>query len=378
MLATAAALAPAQAQSPAPYTEVDLDSFWDCLVLQVQNNFICPLPAGGGRMHGPFFVQATSPTGDAYCCQSNPIVITAGTEVEVSGTVDITVCGSYKAGMSLSKKTSTTVQTTHPPFLCGCMVLTAQQNYCVYVSEAHVNYCSILGEHGNTRRWWKHYVIPAGVPSIAPYYYADPVRCSCPVGVPYAHPNPQVTTPAPTIAPLPTTTQRPWDPGTDGTPPNPDGTWPTQGPPTPGPAAVEFKVDLGTDFKQRMLNSALDLNLYECRMIVRALYDELRQTGSHAGPDTPTVVQITDDIKLTGTLNSIIKQLRQYASDRVRSKTYGDFDGDGERTAADFAILQDKVMTPPTEESERRKYDLDGNDQLTGNDLVWWTQINAI
>ncbi|HYD00643.1 MAG TPA: dockerin type I domain-containing protein [Phycisphaerales bacterium] len=259
------------------------------------------------------------------------------------------------------------------------MVLVMQQNYCVYVAEHRVNYCQpILGPMAGTRRWWKHFLIPAGAPTLAPNYYASPEQCNCATNTTYPNPNPSATQPAPTLAPLPSRTQRPWNPGTDGTPPNPDGTWPTQGPPMPGPAAVEFRLDLGDDFKGRKLTSALDLNLYECRIIAGALYDELRQPGPHAGSDTPTTIRVTPDIRLTGTLGSIIKQLRQFASDRVHSKAYGDFDGDGERHAADFTILQDMVMTPPTEESDRRKYDLDGDDQLTSNDLVWWTEINAL
>jgi hypothetical protein len=187
---------------------------------------------------------------------------------------------------------------------------------------------------------------------------------------------PGATTPAPVVPPIPGTKVRTWDPAIDNTPPNPDGTYPQQPNALP-PGVVELQIDFNGAFDYRKLSSALDLNLFECRAIVAALYQEINAPGARVTVDSACRVRVTDDIRLSGTIGDVIKKVRQYAVDRVEAKSYGDFDGSGERTAADYVLLQEAVFNPPDSPDVSRLYDLDGDNLLTSHDLTFWTLLGV-
>jgi len=97
VLAAASAVAPAHAQNP--YVEVDLDSFWDCAGVAVLSSLYLCIPAGGDRAHGPYFLQVKEPqSSPAKCCETAPYTIGTEVKFEVTGSIDLTICGTTKVG----------------------------------------------------------------------------------------------------------------------------------------------------------------------------------------------------------------------------------------------------------------------------------------
>jgi hypothetical protein len=322
-------------------------------------------------------LDVRKPLGEIKCC--GPITITAGTQT--SGDVDasFTVCGIATSLKFGKKKTSGDSITFSNAAQCGCVQVFYRQSYRLFNQRTIYKLCwPWTNRPDETYSETKEFVeeIP-GSGVVVPYFFTlVPNECGCQSDGRPNNPstpsdpawNPDLPHGFPTLAPtgLPVPEAVPWDVDTH------------------GPVVVSLDLDPESSLRQmridmsewgnnRDIASFESLTLFECFEIHRALH-ECYDAPYNCRPISGVNIKVSNALSLSGTLESVQNEIREYASHLVNSGVYGDFNGDLQLNSDDLELLQYHVenVVPV---SQSRLYDVDGDGIVDDADVEKWLDV---
>jgi hypothetical protein len=131
------------------------------------------------------------------------------------------------------------------------------------------------------------------------------------------------------------------------------------------------KLDCQEFFKPVGLTSPFDLSLYELRGLAHKVATEL---ALHPGGTIELI--LSDKVSFKGNTAAVAHDLRRMALMLIDSKGFGDFDEDGERNAADFAILSAAMIDPPWSNVRLiHRLDMNGDGSIDEQDATVWASL---